>query len=160
LEQGLIIGAVLGLGIFLPRLVVERFTTFNRFLRVLLGTIGGGIVMNIAMLMFHILFLNTSPRGLLITVACAALALTFAACSLIRSRPLKMLLSSISIFLAITGTWWIHINLATSQVEWTPVFKYDYTWPLAQVAFTALAVAFSMGILGNLIDLTIREESS
>jgi serine/threonine protein kinase len=160
LERGLIIGSVLGLGVFLPRLFVERFQASSAFLRVFLGTIAGGMVMNIALLIFHVLFLSTPPSGFLITLGCGLIAFTFALGGLIRWRLIKMLLAGVSIFMAITGTWWLHINLATSQVEWTPLFRYDYTWPLAQVVFTALAVAFSIGILGNLIDLTIQKESS
>ena len=160
LEQGLIIGSVLGLGIFLSRLLVERFQASSAFLRVFLATIAGGMFVNISFLMFHVLFLNTPPKGFLITLGCLLIAFSFAVSGLIRRRLVKMLLTSLSTFMAIIGTWWIHINLATSPAEWTPMFKYDYTWTLLQVAFTALAVAFSIGIPGNLIDLTIQEESS
>jgi hypothetical protein len=158
LEQGLIIGSVLGLGIFIPRLLVERFQASGAFLRVLLATMAGCIAINFAFLIFHILFLNTPPRGFLITLGCMWIAFTFALGGLIRSRLFKTLLTSVAIFMAIIGTWGIHINLATSQVEWTPLFKYDYTWPLVQVTFTALAVAFSIGIPGNLIDLSVKDE--
>jgi serine/threonine protein kinase len=158
LEQGLIIGSVLGLGIFLPRLLVVRFQAASAFLRVFLATIAGGVTMNIAFLIFHVLFLSTPPRGFLITLGCVLIAFTVALGGLIQSRLIKMLLISVSIFLAIIGTWWLHINLATTPVEWTPLFRYDYAWPLAQVIFTALAVACSVGISGNLIDLSIKDE--
>lgn len=158
LEQGLITGVVLGLGVFLPRLIVERFQTSKTIPRVLLGAIAGGVITNIAVLLFHVLFLNTPPRGFLITLGCILIAFAFGVGGLIRFRPIKMLLSSLSIFLAIIGTWLIHVNVASSQVELTPLFKYDYTWSLAQVAFTALAVSFSLGILGNLIRLSIKDE--
>jgi len=114
--------------------------------------------MNIALLIFHVLFLDTPPMGFLITLGCMMIALTFAFGSLIRSRLIRMLLSSVSILMAIIGTWWIHINFATSSLELTPMFRYDYTWPLTQVLFTALSVAFLIGILGNLISLSIRDE--
>ena len=159
LEQGLIIGSVFGLGIFLPRLIAQRFQASNAFLRVLLGTMAGGIVMNVAFLIFHVLFLSTPPQGFLITLGCLWIALSFGIGGLIRSRPIKMLLASLSIFTAIIGTWWIHINLATSQVEWTPLFKYAYTWSLAQVSFTALLVALSIGIFGNVVSLSIKGEN-
>jgi hypothetical protein len=160
LEQGLIIGSVLGLGIFVPRLLVERFPAARAFLRVLLATVAGGMFVSISLLMFHVLFLNTPPRGWLITLGCTLVAFFFAVGGLLRSRLIKILLTSASLFMAIIGTWWIHINLATSQVEWTPLFKYDYAWPQAQVAFTALIVACAIGIPGNLIDLKLQDESS
>jgi len=158
LEQGLIIGTVLGLGIFLTRLITERFPESSVPLRVILGTIAGGVVMNIALFVFNVLFLDTHPMGFLITVGCAMIALTFTAGGLIRSRLIKTLFSSVSIFTAITGTWWIHINFATSPVELTPLFRYDYAWSLAQVSFVALSVALLTGIFGNLTSLAIKDE--
>ncbi|HSG44356.1 MAG TPA: serine/threonine-protein kinase, partial [Anaerolineales bacterium] len=54
LEQGLIVGAVFGLGVFLIRVVAERFRTADILLRVVFGTIFGGLGMNIALLVFHV----------------------------------------------------------------------------------------------------------
>ncbi|HEU0296978.1 MAG TPA: serine/threonine-protein kinase [Anaerolineales bacterium] len=158
LMQGLIVGSVFGLGIFMVRVVMERFQASAAALRLSVGTIIGGLGINIALLIFHVLFLNTPPRGLLITAACMLIALTFAVGSLFRSRLLRMVLSSVSVFGAILGTWWIHVNFAASLVDLTPVFRYDYAWTLAQVALTALGVALSIGILGNLVSLSIVEE--
>ncbi|MDQ3004266.1 MAG: serine/threonine protein kinase [Chloroflexota bacterium] len=158
LERGLIIGSIFGLGIFLTRVIVERFQSSQTSLRVLLGTITGGLGMNIALIIFHMLFLSTPPRSVLITLGCMMIALTFAVGGLIRSRLIKMFFSSISILMAIMGTWLIHVNLAASPVELTPMFRYDSSWSLTQVLFTALGVAFLIGIFGNLINLSIRNE--
>jgi len=158
LERGLIIGSIFGFGIFLTRVITERLHPSNTGLRILFGTIAGGLGMNIALIIFHVLFLNTPPMGFLITLGCMMIALTFAVGSLIRSHLIRMFLSSISILMAIIGTWWLHINLATSPVELTPMFKYDYNWSLTQVLFTALGVALSIGISGNLISLSIKNE--
>jgi serine/threonine protein kinase len=158
LEQGLIVGAVFGLGIFMTRVIVERFQSSNALLRIPLGTIGGILGMNIGLLVFHILFVNTPPKGYSITAACALIAFTFAIGGLVRSRLIRMILSSLSIFTAIMGTWWIHVNIAASPLDLTPVFRYDYAWPLTQVASTALGVALLIGIFGNLVNLTIAED--
>jgi hypothetical protein len=158
LEQGLIIGSVFGLGIFLTRVITERFLTSSTLLRIFLGTIAGGLGMNIALFIFHVLFLNTRPQGILITLGCTMIALAFALGSLIRSRLIRMFFSSVSILMAIIGTWLIHINLTNSPVELTPIFRYAYAWPLTQVLLTALGVAFLMGIFGNLISLSIKDE--
>jgi serine/threonine protein kinase len=158
IERGLITGSIFGLGIFVTRVISERFHTSNTILSIFLGMIAGGVVMNIALFIFHVLFLSTSPRGFLITLGCMMIALTFALGGLIRSRLIKMLLSSVSILMAIVGTWLIHVNLAASPVELTPLFRYDYTWPLTQMLLTAIAVAFSIGILGNLISLSVKDE--
>ncbi|NTU56160.1 MAG: serine/threonine protein kinase [Anaerolineales bacterium] len=156
LEQGLIVGAVFGLGIFLVRLIVERFQAARVFPRLLLGTIAGGIVMNIALLVFHVLF-QTAPDGFLITGGCLVMALAFAVGSSTRSYPFKALLSSAVILAVIMVTWWIHIEFSPSGVELTPVFRYYYDWPLSRVLLTALGTALPIGILGNLINLSVKE---
>lgn len=158
LEQGLIIGSVFGFGIFLTRVIVERFHTSNALLRVCLGTIAGTMVMNMALLIFHMLFLNTPPAGFLITLGCLLITLTFALGGLIRSRLMRMSLSALSVFLAIIGTWLIHSNFAASSLELTPLFRYRYIWPLAQVVFTALVVTLPIAVFANLIDLSLHEE--
>lgn len=160
LTRGLIIGSIFGLGIFLDRVIAERFQTSNVILSVFLGTIVGGTVMNIALFIFHVLYLDTFPRSFLITFGCMVIALTFAVGGLIRSRLIRMILSSVSILGMILGTWLIHVNLASSPVELTPMFRYDYLWPFTQVFFTALGVAFLIGIFGNLINLSLRNENS
>ena len=158
LVRGLIVGAVFGVGVFIIRVVMERFQVSAAAIRVFVATILGGIGLNIALLIFHVLFLNTPPHGFLITAACLLIALTFAVGGLFRSRLLRMVLSTISVFGAIIGTWWIHANFAASLVDLTPLFHYDYAWTLTQVAFNALVVALPIGILGNLANLSITEE--
>ena len=159
LVRGLIIGSIFGLAIFLTRMITERFQLSNSILSVFLGTIVGGIGMNIALFIFHVLYLDTFPRSFLISLGCMMIAFTFAVGGLIRSRLIKIFLSSVSILMAIMGTWLIHVNFAASPVELTPMFKYDYNWPLTQVLFTALGVSFLIGIFGNLINLSIRKEN-
>lgn len=158
LERGLIVGTVFGLGIFMVRVAVERFHTSRTLPRLVLGTIAGAAALNVALLAFHVLFLNTPPRGPLITGGCLVIALFVAAGSFSRSYPLKAFLSSLSVFMAVAGTWWLHLNYAASSLELTPIFRYDYGWSLAQAAWTALGVALPIGILGNLVNLSIQDE--
>jgi len=158
LERGLIIGSVFGFGIFLTRVIMERLQASNTILRIFFGTIAGGLVMNIALLIFHVLFLNTPPMGWLITLGCVVISFSFAIGSLLRSRLVKVFISSAAIFLAITGTWWIHTNYAASTLELTPIFRYDLTWPLTRVALTALAASAMIGIFSNLINLDIKDQ--
>ncbi|HSO14306.1 MAG TPA: hypothetical protein VLT51_18150, partial [Anaerolineales bacterium] len=158
LERGLITGAIFGMGIFLTRVVMERFHTSRVLPRIILGTLLGSMGMNIALLVFHVLFVHTPPRGFLITGGCLVIAFAFAAGGLTRSYLFKALSSSGSIIAAIAGTWWLHVNFATSPVELTPIFRYDYAWSLTQILFAAFGVALPTGVLGNLIDLSIKDE--
>jgi hypothetical protein len=114
--------------------------------------------LNIALLSFHILFLNTPPSGFLITGACLLIALSFAVGGIFRARWFKMVLTSTAVFLAIVGTWWLHLQYAASLGDLTPVFQYDYSWTLTQIISTALGISLPIGIFGNLVNLSIVEE--
>jgi len=157
LERGLITGTVFSLGIILARVVVERFTGANPLLRVVLGTVAGAGVMNIAMIIFHLLFIITPPSGFLITLGCTLIAFAYALGGLIRFRPAGMILSISAIVLAITGTWWMHVSMTSDITKLTPLFRYDYNWSLSQILFTSILVAAWMGIFGNLMQLTGEE---
>lgn len=158
LEQGLIIGSIFGLGIFLSRVIVERFQASRVIPRLVLGTISGGLVMNIALFVFHVLFLHTPPMGVLVTAGCILVAFFFSIGGLLRSRVLKVILTTASVFGAITGTWLMHVNSAATSLDLTPIFKYDYTWTLPEISSAAIGVAIFMGTLGNLIDLSTLDE--
>lgn len=158
LERGLIMGAVFGLGIFLSRVFVERFQTSRKGPRIFLGTLVGGMVITLGVLVFHILWVKTPPRGFLIPAGSMLIAIAFVVGGFTRSYILKAILSSAAVFAAIAGTWWLHVNYAGSNLELTPIFKFDEAWSLTQVSLTALGVALPIGILGNLINLDIEEE--
>ncbi|MBM3124889.1 MAG: hypothetical protein FJZ87_07405 [Chloroflexi bacterium] len=158
LIQGLIIGSVFSLGILKTRVVVERFAGANGFLRILSGTLLGALVINIAMFIFHVLFIDTVPSGFLIPLGCLLIAFAFSVGGLIRWRLVKMILASGAVFLAIAGTWWIHTTMAGSTTDLTPFLRYDYAWSNLQTSLTALAVALWIGIPGNLVHLAVREE--
>jgi hypothetical protein len=158
LEQGLIIGSVFGLGMFLARVITERFHRSNALLRVFVGTMAGGAVLNIALLIFHVLFLNTPPSGYLLPLGSAVIALAFALGGLIRARLLKISIASLAVFVALAGTWLAHVSLAASSLQLTPIFRYDYTWPLSRVLLTALVVSLVIGTFGNLVSLYVRDE--
>jgi serine/threonine protein kinase len=160
LERGLIIGSVFGLGIFVSRVLVERFHTSRAMPRILLGTLTGGVGINLALLVFHVLFLNTPPRGMLITAGSLLIAFAFVVGGFIRSYLVKVLLSSASVLAVIAGTWWVYVNYAGSNLDMTPIFKYNDAWTLAQVSLTALMVALPIGILGSMINLKIIEDET
>ena len=157
LEQGLITGIIFSLGIFAARLLVERFSGVNALLRIFLGTVAGAIGMNIAMFIFHVLFIETPPKGFLITLGCIMIAFSFALSGLFRSRLVGMFLSVSAISLAIIGTWWTHLTFAASITELTPLFQYDYGWSFLQILFTSILVALWIGVFGNLMKLTTEE---
>jgi hypothetical protein len=158
LERGLITGSLCGLGIFFARLIVERFPMSSPPLRIFLGTTVGGTILSIALTVFHILFVRTFPSGLLITLGCLMIAFGFTLGGFLRSLPARIVLAVGAVFVAILGTWLIHFNLASSPLELTPLFKYEYSWSIAQVVVTVLAVSIPMGVLGSLLRLELKDE--
>jgi serine/threonine protein kinase len=157
LEQGLITGSIFGLGILVTRVIVERFSRANSWLRIILATAAGASVMNIAVFVFHVLFINTPPSGFLITLGCLLISFAFAWGGLIRFRWGAMVLSFSAVVLAICGTWWVHVSMAAAITDWTPMFQYDYSWTPLQILFTSAIVAAWISILGNLLRLTAKE---
>jgi hypothetical protein len=139
---------------------MERFDTSRILPRFLIGTFAGGGAMNIALLVFHVLFLNTPPNGILITAGCLFIALAFVFGGLTRSYLVKVLSTCAAITIAIAGTWWLHVNFAVTNLDWTPIFKYLNTWSMTQVLLTALGVALPISVLGNTIRLTVGADDS
>lgn len=157
LIQGLITGFVFSLGIFVSRLVVERFERVPHPLRIVVSSILGTIGISAAIYLFHVLFLNTMPSGLLIPLGCFIIACSYSLGGLIPWRALKMMLSVAAVFLAILGTWWVHVMFSASVTDLTPLFHYDAQWSFTQVALTALCVALGMGVFANLARLDLRD---
>jgi serine/threonine protein kinase len=158
LERGVILGVVLGLGIFITRLIVERFPESNRALRVIVGTLLGGGVLNIGLFTYDVLLNNTIPQGLLISVGCALLSLGYALSALLRNRVLKITITTIFVLAALAGTWWGHLLLSRAGMTVSPLFFYEYTWPLLNVLGTMVVAALPMSILGNMGDLAHYRE--
>ena len=153
LEQGLIIGTIFSMGILITKVIVERFSAARVLPRIFLGTVTGALGMSMALFAFHVLFLNTPPRGIMIPLGCVMIALSYALSGLMRSRIARMAFTAGAILLTINAAWWLHVSLAGDVTEWTPFFRYDYSWSWQQVLFTSSIVAAWMGILGNSIKL-------
>jgi hypothetical protein len=157
LIQGVITGFVFSLGIFVSRLGVERFGRIPYALRFAVSSILGAVGTSAAIFLFHVLFLNTMPSGLLIPLGCFIIACSHSLGGLIPWRAVKMMLSVAAIFFAMIGTWWIHNTFSTSVTDLTPLFHYDAQWTFTQISLTALCAALGMGVPGNLSRLDIRD---
>ncbi len=158
LFRGVITGFVFSLGIFLSRLIVERFEQASFPFRFGFAAIIGTLVTSAAVFLFHIVFVNTTPSGFLIPAGCSLIAVSFSLGRLIPWRAAKMALSSMAIFAAIAGTLWVHRTFATFITELTPLFQFDAQWSFAQISLTALLIALSIGIPGHLVRLDIHED--
>jgi serine/threonine protein kinase len=158
LYQGAFVGAMVGFGILLTRLFVERLSNQNGFLRTLTATVSGGIAINVALIIYDGMYLYRIPDGFLTTVGCVLIALGFALGGLTGSRFWKMVISFLGMFAALAGSWWTHLALAPSPLNLTPVFTYEYAWPALQVLVVMTMTALLVTIPGNLVDISYREE--
>jgi len=158
LERGIFLGVIFGFGIFITRVIVERFPESNATLRIGLATFLGGVFLNIALFTYAVLMTDTVPQGLLISAGCLIISLAYAIGGLMRNRPLRMILSAVAVMAALAGSWWGHLLLARSGITMTPIFFYEYQWTLMQTIGTMLVVAIPMAILGNFGKLSPESE--
>ncbi len=150
LERGLILGILLGFGIFVTRVIVERFPESRPAWRVLLGTLIGGILLTLGMSIYDALWNETSPQGILIAVGCLLIALGYALSGLVRPRLVRVLITALAVLLALAGTWWGY-----AAIHMTPLFFFEPTWSVGRILSTMLCMAIPMAIFGNLGKLTL-----
>src|SRR5574341_430563 len=74
LERGLFLGLLVGAGLFLARLIVQRWLNFALMPRIAAATVLGGLVINSTLFLYSLLFLDRAPEGWLITLGSAIMA--------------------------------------------------------------------------------------
>jgi hypothetical protein len=158
LEHGVFLGAGFGLGILLAKLLVERFPEIRASLRLGIASLAGGLVLNMMLFTYNVLFLKTIPSGLLAPLGCFLIAGGYATAGLYPLRLPKILASTTAIFVALAGTWIGHLTLSLTTYPMVPVFYYDYAWNLAQILGINLLISLTMGIFPNLVNLAAAEE--
>jgi len=149
-ERGLIMGLVFGFGIFITRLLTALLPFSKALPRIVIATLVGGATLTIGLLLYDILFLNTSPGGILYAMGCFLISAGFAFGQWTRPLAVKLLISALAIFTALGGTWFGHIALMGFPTGMSPIFFYDYGWPISQILGTMLAAGLPMAILGPL----------
>ena len=156
-ERGIILGILMGFAILVTRIIVERFPESKALLRVGMATLLGVTLLSVSKFIFDVLVLKTVPQGVLISAGSLFISLGFALSGLVRSRPLRALITMAAVMTALAGSWWGHLMLARSGMTMTPLFIYDYTWTSSQVLITMIIVALPMSILSNLGDLAPKK---
>jgi hypothetical protein len=117
----------------------------------------GGLVLGVSTSAYQAAFLNTPPHGGLILAGSLLIAFGCALGAFTHSRMWKIALLLIASFAAVAGTWGMHVAWATVPTDLTPILKFEYGLPLAQVlGLTSIAV-LPVAILANLIDLDLKE---
>jgi hypothetical protein len=158
LEHGVFLGAGFGIGILLSRLIVERFPEMRIWLRLGIASLAGGLILNIVLFTYDVLFLKTIPGGLLAPLGCILIASGYAIAGLTHARLPKIFISTVVTLIALAGSWVGHLALASAPFPTSPVFFYDYGWTLTQVLGINLLISLSMAIFPNLVNLAPTEQ--
>ena len=157
-ERGIFIGAEFTLGILLVKLIVESFPEANALSRLVPATLAGGIMLGVSLFIYDILFLKTTPQGMLMVAGCMLLACGFGMAGLATARAWKIVISYGTCVTALAGTWFVHTSFAASTMLLSPIFFYEYTWSVVQVLQAVLVVSLPVAVLANLIKLSPHDE--
>jgi hypothetical protein len=146
--SGLLFGLVIGLGIFCARLIAHRLRTVAPLPRLIAATGLGGVIMTAGFSGYHVLFLDSSPTGGLISIASLVIALGFGVGALLAVPGLlRALISSLTIA-AVTGLAW-YLYLSTSV---TPLLYFEPGQPV-RMGFLIFVFSLCMGAIPHTVSL-------
>lgn len=148
LGNGMVFGPLIGLGIFLARLIVHRLQVMARLPRLALGTAVGALVVNLGVVAFHSLALGVRPIGGLIAMSSILIALGFGiAAGMTPSTWRRSLVSTTFTGLGISLSWQLFL-----QTGLTPILYYEFDQPIRTVLLV-LVTALLIGSMPHLVDL-------
>jgi serine/threonine protein kinase len=154
LERGAILGLILGIGILTTRIIVERLPEINGILGLGAALIFGAILINLAFFIFDVLMNSLVPAGILVTTGSLLIAAGYGLGGLVKTRLVKILITSVFVGVAIAGSWVGHVLLSRVNIAMSPIFFYEYSWSPAQIFATILVVAIPMSVFGNFGNLS------
>jgi serine/threonine protein kinase len=149
LVRGILIGPLVGLGIFLTNLVVQRLNALPLPVRLIMGTGVGTLLVNLGFVVYYYLFLDVTPRGWLIAFSSLLVALGFALSSVVARRWLRGAISTFGVVSGVMLSWQMHL-LTSSD----PLLNFEYSWSWGRIALVALIVALLMATGGQFIRLS------
>jgi serine/threonine protein kinase len=146
LGGGLFFGPLIGLGIFLTRLIVHRLRHTPPVPRVVMGILAGGIIVNLSFYGYHVLFLDDYPRGWLISFGAFVMITGFGlSAELFSSRITRALLSALTTALGLGLSW-----LWSMRLLLTPMIYYESEQRVASLLHISIT-ALIVGIIPYLV---------
>jgi len=149
LEHSAFLGLLLGFGIFLIRVVVERFPETHPLIRLLSGTFLGGLVIIFSFSTYSTLLLKNPPAGAVVPLCGWLLAFCLAWISLAKSRFVKIIGAAFLITAIMIIGWWLRIPLQSS-----PLLYLRFEWGIGQLVTSYFLFALPIAILNNIIDIS------
>ena len=150
--SGLMFGPLIGLGIFIIRMIVHRLRILSLALRILLSIGFGTIVIYSSFYFYHQLFMHAVPKGWLILVGSFVIAIGFGlGGGLFRSKWLRMLISAASIGLGLGFSWYF-----STLWQQTPMIYYELDQPVKN-NILILITSLILGFVPYLVDSLDKE---
>ena len=154
LGSALLIGPIIGFGLFVSDTIVSHITIIKNRLRMILGVAIGTIFISLGFIGFHTLFLDNPPSGMVI--ALSSLVIAF-------GTSLNAFLSLGTLPRTIIGTLFAGIALWGSGfflvgTELTPLLYYNFDEPISTLIRIAVTSLF-FG-LTNAVDFHARNEEA
>jgi hypothetical protein len=167
--SGLIVGPLVGLGIYLTILIIERLQAVSRGPRVLIGIGLGTVIANFGLVVYHILFLDAFPKGFLIILGSFLIVSGFGVGSaLFKNKIIRSILAVISTAAGLSVTWFLYeryvqlyeqSSIIGSFLPPTPILYYDAD-RLGYSIVMILVTSLLTGIVSHLDGLWNSAESS
>jgi serine/threonine protein kinase len=147
LGSGLLFGPLIGLGIFLTRLVVSRLRNVTKLPRVAIGVLLGGLVVNLSFFSYYLLFLDTNPTGWLLSFGSFLMVIGFGiGTGFFPSRVMRSLLGAATTGLGLGLSW-----VWSTSLKFTPMIYYESDQPV-QTFLHICITSLMIGIVPNLVD--------
>jgi serine/threonine protein kinase len=147
LGSALFFGPLIGLGIFLTRLIVRRLVIMSLAYRMLFGVVIGSLIVNLSIAFQHDIFLDAAPEGWLMLIGSFILTLGFGlGAGLSESSLTRAIISSIATGLGIGISWLLAFS--TGQ---TPMLYYENNQPLKTV-FLIITTSLLVGLVPHIFD--------
>ena len=137
LGSGLLIGPIIGAGIFASELIASRLEIIKKTPRLLFGSIVATIFIGLGFVGFHTLFLDNPPSGILIVIASFLIALGGSlGVGITQSKIARFAIGVFFAALAFYGSGALSIG-----TEQAPLLYYDFREPVttaSKIAFTSI----------------------
>lgn len=156
LQHGVFLGLLVGAGIFAARMIGQRMRSLHWIARTVLGTVVGGLIINLSLVAYHLLMLNALPAGGLIALGSVIIA---GAVALSGALPMPKLaqaaISAVGVIAALAITWLLHLRTLLD-----PILLFDYNWPLAQILGVMILTSVLITSAAHVVNLTQRRSAS
>ena len=138
LGSGLLIGPIIGAGLFATEVTVASLKIIKKIPRIILGSVIGTIFVYLGFFSYHTLFLDNPPMGWVIVFASLIVSLGVSlGAGFTQSKLVRFVIGLILSGIAIYGS-----GAITNGTEMTPLLYYNFNEPITTIAKIAITSIF------------------